>query len=594
MSADDAPNINLLWGALLLEELRRNGLEHVVISPGSRSSPLTVAAARTAGLRTHVHFDERGAAFYALGLARAKMRPVALICTSGSAVANYLPALVEASAANIPLLVLTADRPPELLQAGANQAIEQPGIFGKYTRWETTLPCPTTEIPARFVLTTADQACHMALRAPAGPVHINCMFREPLAPVAAGGPFDAYLDDIAPWQNASAPYTKYHAPRAFLDSEQQREVINFAHFAKVGLLLIGQLDDPLEIHAARVLAEAMPWPVFADALSGVRVGHGADDIAANYDQLLLSERFRAMLNPDVVFHIGGAMTSKRLNEFLAWRRTNYVYVAPHGLRKDPGHIVSHRVESDLPSFCGWLTAWVRGKGSKDLLRPLLELSRHAGRKIDAWLEQQPALTEMHVARTVTRLAPEGALIFAGNSMPVRDMDMYAAADGRAERVMANRGASGIDGNIATAMGAATALNAPVTLVAGDLTTLHDLNSLSLARNSGQPVVIVVINNDGGGIFNFLPIHQHAPAEYETFFGTPHGIGFESAATLFGLRYCAPATPGEFHDAYGRALTDGGATLIEVRTDRAQNLTLHRELQAHVAGAVDAAIAAHGG
>ncbi len=594
MPIDNAPNINLLWSALLLEELRRCGLEHVVISPGSRSSPLTIAAARTAGLRTHVHFDERGAAFYALGLARAKMRPVALICTSGSAVANYLPALVEASASNVPLLLLTADRPPELLQTGANQAIEQPGLFGKYVRWESTLPCPTTDAPARYVLTTADQAYHAAMRPPAGPVHLNCMFREPLAPIAAGGPFDSYLADIAPWRASNAPYTKYYPPRGFMDSEQQREVVNHAHFAKIGALLIGQLDDPLEIHAARVLAEAMPWPVFADVLSGVRVGHGADEIAANYDQMLLSERFRGMLNPDVVFHIGGAMTSKRLNEFLVARRPKYVYAASHGLRKDPSHIVTHRVECDLVSFCGWLTAWVRGRGSKELLRPLLELSRFAGATVDAWLEAETTLTEMHVARAVSRLAPEGAIIFAGNSMPVRDMDMYAAADGKAERIMANRGASGIDGNLATALGAAMAADAPLTAVVGDLTALHDLNSLAMVKAASKPVVIVVINNDGGGIFNFLPIYQHAPSEYEQFFGTPHGIAFESAATMFGLHYIAPTTHAAFREAYTRAIAGPGATLIEVRTHRDENLRLHRALQAQVSGAVDTAIAAHAG
>jgi 2-succinyl-5-enolpyruvyl-6-hydroxy-3-cyclohexene-1-carboxylate synthase len=313
-----------------------------------------------------MHFDERGAAFFALGLARAKMRPVALICTSGSAVSNYLPAVVEAAASCIPLVLLTADRPPELLQTGANQAIEQPGVFAKYVRWETTLPCPTTDVPARFVLSTVDQACHLAMRPPAGPVHLNCMFREPLAPVAAGGPFDAYLHEIAGWRASSAPYTKYYPPRAFMDSEQQREVVNHAHFAKIGALIIGQLDDPLEINAARILAEAMPWPVLPDVLSGVRVGNGAEEIAAHYDQLLLSPRFRAVFNPDTVFHIGGAVTSKRLNEFLAERRPKYVYTASHGLRKDPNHLVTHRVECDLISFCGWLTAWVRGRGSKEL------------------------------------------------------------------------------------------------------------------------------------------------------------------------------------------------------------------------------------
>jgi len=591
MTPEHAPNINLLWGHLLFEELRRCGLAQVVISPGSRSSPLCVAAARTPGLHTHIHYDERGAAFFALGMARAHMRPVALVCTSGSAVANYLPALVEAAASMIPLIVITADRPPELLQSGANQAIDQPGIFGRYVRWETTLPCPTTEIPARFVLSTTDQAWHLATHAPAGPVHLNCQFREPLAPVAAGGPFDAYLADITAWRERNAPHTTWYPPRAFMDGEQQREVINHVHQATLGALVIGQLDDPLEIHAARVLAEAMPWPVLPDVLSGVRMGPGAADLAAHYDQLLLSDRFRAMFQPEVIFHIGGAITSKRLNEFVTGC-PKYVYVAGHGLRKDPAHRVTHRVECDLVSFCGWLTTWVRGRGDKTRLAPLAALSELVGHACDAWLAEAPALTEMHVARLVSQHAPEGSCIVAGNSMPVRDLDLYASTAGRATRVIANRGASGIDGNLATALGAAKALGVPTTAIVGDLTALHDLNSLALVRELSTPFVLVVINNDGGGIFSFLPIREHAGDDYEALFGTPHGLGFEHAASMFGLAYAAPANAADFIAIYAAAIAQCTPTLIEVRTQRDDNLQQHRALQAHLVATIDAAIAPH--
>lgn len=594
MPLPEAANINGLWAALLIEELRRCGVRHVVVSPGSRSTPLTLAAASTPGIEAHAHFDERGAAFYALGLARAHLQPAALICTSGSAAANYLPALVEAAASCVPLIVLTADRPPELLHTGANQAIDQPGLFAKYVRWEQTLPCPTTEIPARFLLTTVDQACHAAMRAPAGPVHLNCMFREPLAPVPSGCDFSGYLADVAAWRDGVGPYTKYYPARGFMDSEQEREVVNHAHFAKIGVLVIGQLDDPLEIHAARVLAEAMPWPVLPDVLSSVRVAPGGHELAACYDHLMLSERFRAHFNPDVVFHIGGAITSKRLNEFLAARRPKYVHIAPHGLRRDPGHIVTHRVEADLRAFCGWLTAWVRGRGDKALLAPLLGLSRLAGDAIDAWLAAHDALAEMHVARIVSRAAPPGSLVFLGNSMPVRDFDMYADSACAAGRIMANRGASGIDGNLATALGAARALGQPLTAIVGDLTALHDLNSLALVRAAGVPVVIVVVNNDGGGIFSFLPVREHAGGAFEPWFGTPHGFGFAQAAAMFGLRHAAPRTAAAFQQIYAEAMASGAPTLIEVATNREDNVRQHRALQSHVASVVDAAITAHAG
>lgn len=591
MRPEDAPNLNLLWSALLFEELRRCGLRHVVLSPGSRSSPLCVAAAQNTGLETHMHFDERGAAFFALGLARVTMCPVALACTSGSAVANYLPALVEAAASCVPLVVITADRPPELLQTGANQAIEQPGIFGRYVRWESALPCPTREIPARFVLSTADQAWHAATHAPAGPVHLNCQFREPLAPIPSGGPFDDYLAEIGTWRESAAPHTTWYPPRPFMDGEQQREVINHVHHARIGALVIGQLDDPLEIHAARVLAEAMPWPVLPDVLSSVRGAEGAG-LVPHYDQLLLSARFREVFQPDTILHIGGAITSKRLNEFIAERRAKYVHVAGHGLRKDPQQCVTHRVECDVASFCGWLTTWVRGRGDAARLAPLHALAQLVEHGIDTWLEAQPAMTEMHVARLVSRHAPAGSGILAGNSMPVRDLDFYAEARTPAARIMANRGASGIDGNLATAIGAARSLDVPFTAVVGDLTALHDLNSLALLRGIETPFVLIVINNDGGGIFSFLPIQAHAGDAFEPLFGTPHGLGFAHAAQLFGLAYAAPSTPQALIEAYQAAMGGRGATLIEVRTARDTNVQQHRALQGHLTDLIDAAIAAH--
>ena len=585
------PNINALWAALLIEELVRQGVTAFCISPGSRSTPLTVAAANNERTECVVHFDERGAAFHALGIARATGRPAACICTSGTAVANYLPAAVEAAQSFVPLILITADRPPELIDTGANQAILQRGIFGEYARWETTLPCPTTEIDPAFVLTTAAHASQRARGPIAGPVHINCQFREPLAPTPSGEPWDAYLSPVSRWQSdeARAPFTAPTQTKLGIASDEQQRLALRLRKAQRGLLVVGQLADAMETASVEQLARAWGWPVLPDITSGLRLGKASRGTLAHYDALLLSARFQGRLAPDAVVHIGGPSVSKRLQQFLDdFAPPLYLRVAGHPMRHDPHHRVTQRITVDIPRFCEWAVNGVETKPDKAWLDPLST----ADARIHSTLEVHEAtaanLDEIVIARTVARLIPNSHALFLGNSMPIRDMDSYAGTGGAPARVYANRGASGIDGNLATIAGIARGLGRPVSAVIGDLAVLHDLNALALLKDVDTPVILVVPNNDGGGIFNFLPIAAHESV-FEPYFATPHGMQFEHAAAQFGLSYRRAADAASLADAYRHAAGHKLHTLIEAPIERAANTTAHRLLQGAIVDAAEEAL-----
>jgi 2-succinyl-5-enolpyruvyl-6-hydroxy-3-cyclohexene-1-carboxylate synthase len=339
----DWPNINYAWSGLLVEELVRLGVSGFVLSPGSRNSPLALSVAQHEGTRYWVHFDERGAGFFALGLARRSGKPAVLICTSGSAAANYWPAVVEAEASGVPVIIITADRPPELLDCGANQAIRQTGLFGRYVRWEFTLPCPTGAIQPAFVLTTADQAHARSLGPDAGPVHLNVMLREPLAPTEDESIPEGYLDNLALWRVARTPYTRVAPVSPCLDDATLTEIVNILRTCVSGLLVVGALSDTGETAQVAALARKLGWPVFADACAGLRGHPDMPLLIPHSDLMLLDPSLGDDLRPTVVVHVGGPITSKRLQNFIDELRPFYLRVCPGSDRRDPGHIVTMRL-----------------------------------------------------------------------------------------------------------------------------------------------------------------------------------------------------------------------------------------------------------
>lgn len=596
----EAPNLNYLWAGLLVEELVRQGVTLFVVAPGSRSAPLAAAAAANPRAHATVHFDERGAAFCALGHARATGRPAALVTTSGTAVANAWPAAVEADADGVPLLLLTADRPPELRETGANQTIRQPGLFGDLVRWRFDCPPPSLDVPAASVLTTAAQAVYRAMRAPRGPVHLNLMFREPLAPEPSEDRprFPDYLNGLSGWLASDAPYTAYAAPaRGRPEAPEVSRLRARLLEVERGLVVAGRLQTADEGAAALRLAGALGWPLLADVGSQTRFAEDGEGVrCAAYALALAADAFAAAHRPEAVVYLGGRVTSKRLDRFLASARPDpFVVVRDDPFRFDPDHLVTDRLEADVQAF----TAAMRTEGTvrrgDDAWRAVWRAACEAAAgAVQEALAEQGALTEPGVAALVGREIGEGTGLVLAASMPVRDADTFMAlapdAPPKHVIVAANRGASGIDGTVATAAGFARGLGRPATLLIGDLALLHDLNSLALLRD-GPPVVVVVVNNDGGGIFHFLPIAEHEGASrfFEPFFGTPHGLHFEAAARLFGLGYAGPETPAAFASDYRAATASGRSSVIEVRTDRGANVTFHRDLAIRAARAVEAAL-----
>ncbi|MEM9665184.1 MAG: 2-succinyl-5-enolpyruvyl-6-hydroxy-3-cyclohexene-1-carboxylic-acid synthase [Bacteroidota bacterium] len=574
----DAPNLNRCWADLIVEACVRGGVNTFFVAPGSRSTPLTTAAAAHPQVRTVVHVDERGTAFAALGYGRATGRPAAWITTSGTALANGYPAVLEASQDEVPMLLLTADRPPELRHTGANQTLDQVHLYGRAPRWFFDLPAPTVEIPPAFVLTTVAQALHRASAPSAGPVHLNSMFREPLAPTPDGVDVAAYLAPLKAWHTSDRPYTTYAAPRQHSAPTELAHVQALMAEAERGWLLAGPMPHPADHEAAMALAETLGWPLWTDVGSGLRLGQGLGSPLVPYADLLTDvPSWMERHAPDVVLHLGRRLTAKRLGQALQRHRPrHYITVHPSPERLDPTHQVTFRLQADIRAFCEDLAKRLDAR-SAGHTAALVDAAQHVDTLLTDRLDGEAPLSEPSVARLLTRLLPTEQALVLSSSMPIRDVDLFGALGGARVPVYANRGVSGIDGLVATAAGVGLGHDGPITLLIGDLALLHDLNALALLRHLAHPAVLVVINNDGGGIFHFLPIAE-AKEVFEPYFGTPHGYTFEGAAQQFGLRYEAPSSLTAFAEAYQGACAASTSTLIEVRTDRTATHALHASLR----------------
>ncbi len=507
---------NTAWSRQIINALVAHGYTEFALCPGSRSTALTAAVAQHPECTSTMHFDERGQAFYALGHARVTGRPLPLVCTSGSAVANFFPAIVEASNDRVPMLVLTTDRPPELQDCGSNQTINQQRIFGGFSRY-LELPCATSHVPPGYIQSTISLALRWAQE---GPVQINIPFRKPFDPDGSVPP-----DQIV---------TQFIAGQSQLSSEQIDELLPLL---TDGLLVVGQLRTEAERDAVQMLSEKLRWPLFADVLSGVTGSY--------YDLLLRHRAYKSRVQPKTVLHLGGQFVSAALLQFLKQQPpANYIHVAPGNHRLDPNHQVTHRVQSEITGFCQALTPRVQS----------VEPTENWDARVDLALEEYLAKEwgEIAAARFLTQSLAEDEPFYVASSLSIRHVDAYGAR--RRRRIAANRGTSGIDGTIATACGFAAATGKRTTLLLGDLAFLHDVNSLALVRD--LPLRLILLNNDGGAIFSQLPIRKETSL-FERYFQTPHGLNARHAAELFGLHYAPVRTAEEFDQALGRA------TLIEV-------------------------------
>jgi 2-succinyl-5-enolpyruvyl-6-hydroxy-3-cyclohexene-1-carboxylate synthase len=551
---DRFSNINALWAGLILEELRRHGVEDICISPGSRSAPLVLAAAAREAFRIHVHFDERALAFMALGMARCGRRPVAVITTSGTAVGNLLPAVMEASQSDAPLILLTADRPPELRDCGANQAVSQPGVFGSHAAFAVDLPCPSRDVPPEWLLATIDQALAVAGGRPAAPVHINCPFREPLYPGGRMQNFRDYLAGLRGWRQGDLPHL-------LRPSAADGHVANPAAIpsgSTAGLIVAGHLE-PGDAALVGQLAAHWRWPLVADIGSQL----GLTDHPCLLRGFRESLRTGEFPNVPTVLQFGARLTSAALLKWLGGRHDqSYVLVAPDSRRLDPSHRASHQIQADIGLTCRQLLKTPAPDPARRLLESLQSACREHARKRSGTVAAAAWPSELAVVRTLVRSLAEATTLFCGNSLAIRLLDSHSAAAPVPPRVLTNRGASGIDGLIATAAGVARRAAQPTVALLGDLSCLHDLGSLALLAGSSEPLVLIILNNDGGGIFDLLPIPESGDLR-RRLFRTPHGFGFADACAGFGLHYATPASEGDFADLLGAALSAAHPTVLEV-------------------------------
>jgi 2-succinyl-5-enolpyruvyl-6-hydroxy-3-cyclohexene-1-carboxylate synthase len=563
-------NPNTALARALVEELVRSGLDHACVSPGSRSSALALAIARERAVTTFVVTDERSAGFFALGMARELRRPVALLCTSGTAAANYLPAVVEASLSEVPLVVLTADRPAELRECRAPQTIDQVGLYGGHVRFAFDLdaPSPADDLD-RFHRRIACRAVGAALGPTRGPVHLNVPIREPL--------FDSEEErelDRAAAVTRDRPTTRVVASRA-VPSERDLDALAGELDARERGIVVAGPTPHARPEVVAAFARHLEWPILADPVSGLRFGaHDRAYLADAYDVLLRDADFAARHRPDAILQLGALPASRALHRLLdAAPDATHVVIASSGTWPDPLHRATAVVHADADSFLPGLGARCRMRARSAWAAAWLEASAATRRALDARVAAEGGALEGKLFPILVERLPAESLVVLGNSMPIRDADTFLGSGERVVRFVANRGANGIDGVTSSALGAAAVREAPTVLVTGDLSFLHDLSALQIAARHRLSLLVIVVQNDGGGIFSFLP--QADLAAFEPLFGTPHGLDLEPAVRMCGGRYAQPASWNDVGDAIEREIGNAGLRVLEIRSDRTENRSLHR-------------------
>lgn len=510
-------------GWWLIDQLIQQGVTHFCIAPGSRSSPLVLAAASHPQAKTVVHFDERGMAFYALGIGKATRRPAAVIATSGTAPAHFLPAALEAFHSKTPLILLTADRPHELRDSGANQTTDQTKLFSHAVKWQVDL---APDLDEKTIRSIGANAFFQTLANTPGPIQINCPFREP---------FSISAD---PLPTTGKPVSLYFPG---LTTQKHQALTS------KGIILLGQIPcDPAPVMN---LAKRIQWPLFADILSNARC-HMSSEQIIHFDYAIRSQKTP---KPEFVLHIGERLTSKTILEWTLGIPT--LHVSPYPFLQDPNRNLSGRVQSNIDSFCEKFDAPSDAKW--------LSLWQKKDQEIAALFTQhfQSSFTEAHALRSLP--LPEESTLFLGNGMPIRDADRFYFPK-NCRGFLGNRGLSGIDGNIATAAGIADGLGTPVVAWIGDQAALHDLSSFPLILN--RKLLVIISNNFGGGIFSHLPIS--ASPHFETYFAASHNWQFEQAAAMFGIPYLRTHSPLTSLPASG---------IVEIVSDRAANHIFQKDL-----------------
>jgi 2-succinyl-5-enolpyruvyl-6-hydroxy-3-cyclohexene-1-carboxylate synthase len=576
----DPTNANTALASAFAEELARGGLRQAVVSPGSRSTPLAVALWREPGIEVTVILDERSAGYFALGAAQASGEPVALLCTSGTALANYHPAVAEADESALPLIILSADRPPELRGVGAGQVIDQIKIFGESVRWFCEVGTHDADdsglLHLRSVAARALTRARGEIRP--GPVHLNLPWREPLAPTPVEGAVIATDPLALHGREGARPLTAVTS----VDLEPTQfvldEVAGHIGDAIAGVIIAGRQTDPELREPLTHLARASGFPILAEATSQMRLGpHDRSYVVTTYDTLLRDEHWARNAVPELVLRFGELPTSKPLRQWLAASGADQIVVDPTGGWNEPTGRAAAILRAD-PTECasGW-AARLEGLNGEQRPAPRTWLDAEAAALKAIEDTVGPDITEPALHLALGRAHRDGDLVYTASSMPIRDQETFLGPGDTDVLLLCNRGANGIDGLVSSGIGAAHASGRPTTIVTGELGFLHDIGALAALRDVTTPVRIVVIDNGGGGIFHFLPQHSALDGEeFDALFGTPRAVSVERAAALFDFPYRRLESLADLPGALS-----AGTGLIEVRTDRHANVAAHRRVTERV-------------
>ena len=533
----------------IIDECLNQGITHFCTAPGSRSTPLILALAKNKKAQVHIHFDERGLSFFALGLAKACKRPVAIITTSGSAVGNLLPALMEADNAHIPLILITADRPFELKGCGANQTTDQVKIFEPFVRTHIDLPASAPRLGASSLRQRIAHAIYTSEHSRRGPIHINCQFREPFLPLHEEPHASIRYSHTAPHPSTS-------------DLQLWADTLASC---KRGIILAGADSFASHPDALFSLTQKLQWPLLADPLSGAR--------CSTRGAVTYFNHLPTMPSPDGILHFGDRLVSKTL---LQWIEKSppafYGLVSIHPHHHDPLNLLTHRMTCLPELFCTEIAQLLPSAQTASRQAEWYEKEKAVKQAIEAFFAREQSLSEPGLFHFLQTHLPSSWSLFLSNSMPIRDADSFFFPARPQAFLTANRGVSGIDGNIATAMGCADIA------ILGDLATLHDINSLALVYQRKKPIILLIINNQGGGIFSFLPVAQGKTEIFETHFATAHPFTFKEAAAQFNIPYANPQTKSALEETLLNLFKEPKTSLIEINTCRDKNYTLHQTIK----------------
>ncbi|MGV3487264.1 MAG: 2-succinyl-5-enolpyruvyl-6-hydroxy-3-cyclohexene-1-carboxylic-acid synthase [Tuberibacillus sp.] len=571
------------YTASFADGLYQAGINKIVISPGSRSTPLAMMFHAHPEIETWINVDERSAAFFALGMAKGLQEPVALLCSSGTASANYYPAIIEARYSRVPLVVLTADRPHELREVGAPQTIDQIKMYGDHVKYHQDMPIPENdETIFPFLRASARRAVARAKQAPQGPVHLNFPFREPLVP-------DVNRREL--WQATDRSKNQVVLGQPCVNEARMNDLVMEWDNIEKPLIVVGPQQDQNLISAVIELAETLQAPIIADPLSGLRAGRfDKSSIIDGYDAFLRSSLFADTYQTDFVLRFGAMPVSKPFLKYLGKAKPkHYLVIDESGVWREPTHLASQMIQSDPVFFCNSLTKVLANK--KQIIHTSTNWLSH-WQKVNAVTTQvlsrfveESVWFEGHVVDILLKHIEEETAIFAGNSMPIRDIDTFLLNRENPVSVYANRGANGIDGVVSTALGVST-VKKPLVLLIGDLSFFHDMNGLMAAKLYNLDILVIVVNNNGGGIFSFLSQAKENEQTFEALFGTPLDLDIEAVARLYKATYRQASDKLSFEKALLELQGFKGLKIIEAVTSRNENTAIHQSLWAEIIRAVE--------